>query len=98
MEAMITSLIILSAILTIAVVYLLYTVRKLNKLFILIDKEQHTQNTDIIKVWKHLATFQKFQLDQFKFNDEVAKGFEAMADRDLVRQLQELDPTKIGRA
>ncbi len=95
---MIISLIILSAILTVAVAYLLYTVREMNKMLFLIDKEQHVQNTDIIKIWKHLATHQKFQLDQFKFNDEVAKGFEAMADRDLVRQIQNLDPHKIGKA
>jgi hypothetical protein len=53
---------------------------------------------DVIKLWKNAASYQKFQLEQYKFNEEVAKGFQQIADRDLVRQLQDIDPTKIGKA
>jgi hypothetical protein len=41
---------------------------------------------------------QNFQLEQYKFNKEVAEGFQNIADRDLIRQLQDIDPTKIGKA
>jgi hypothetical protein len=63
-----------------------------------LGREQHTQNMDVIKLWKNAASYQKFQLEQYKFNEEVAKGFQQIADRDLVRQLQDIDPTKIGKA
>ena len=55
-------------------------------------------NNNIIQIYASLNKIQIFQLDQYKFNKEVAEGFQNMADRDLVRQLQDIDPTKIGKA
>ena len=95
---MITTLIILVAILIAAVFYLMRHVVLINEELEALGREQHTQNMDIIKLWKNTASYQKFQLEQYKFNEEVAKGFQSMADRDLVRQLQDIDPTKIGKA
>jgi predicted Holliday junction resolvase-like endonuclease len=95
---MITTLIILVAILIAAVLYLMRHVVLINEELEALGREQHTQNMDIIKLWKNTASYQKFQLEQYKFNEEVAKGFQQVSDRDLVRQLQDIDPTKIGKA
>jgi predicted Holliday junction resolvase-like endonuclease len=95
---MIIILTILVAILIVAVIYLMRHVVLINDELEALGKEQHTQNMDVIKLWKNAASYQKFQLEQYKFNEEVAKGFQQIADRDLVRQLQDIDPTKIGKA
>jgi predicted Holliday junction resolvase-like endonuclease len=95
---MIIILTILVAILIVAVIYLMRHVVLINDELEALGREQHTQNMDVIKLWKNAASYQKFQLEQYKFNEEVAKGFQQIADRDLVRQLQDIDPTKIGRA
>ena len=95
---MIIILTILVAILIVAVIYLMRHVVLINKELEALGREQHTQNMDVIKLWKNAASYQKFQLEQYKFNEEVAKGFQQIADRDLVRQLQDIDPTKIGKA
>jgi predicted Holliday junction resolvase-like endonuclease len=95
---MIIILTILVAILIVAVIYLMRHVVLINDELEALGREQHTQNMDLIKLWKNAASYQKFQLEQYKFNEEVAKGFQQIADRDLVRQLQDIDPTKIGKA
>jgi len=95
---MIIILTILVTILIVAVIYLMRHVVLINKELEALGREQHTQNMDVIKLWKNAASYQKFQLEQYKFNEEVAKGFQQIADRDLVRQLQDIDPTKIGKA
>jgi predicted Holliday junction resolvase-like endonuclease len=95
---MIIILTILVAILIVAVIYLMRHVVLINDELEALGREQHTQNMDVIKLWKNAASYQKFQLEQYKFNEEVAKGFQQIADRDLVRQLQDIDPTKIGKA
>jgi predicted Holliday junction resolvase-like endonuclease len=95
---MIIILTILVAILIVAVIYLMRHVVLINDELEALGREQHTQNMDVIKLWKNAASYQNFQLEQYKFNEEVAKGFQQIADRDLVRQLQDIDPTKIGRA
>jgi predicted Holliday junction resolvase-like endonuclease len=95
---MIIILTILVAILIVAVIYLMRHVVLINDELEALGREQHTQNMDVIKLWKNAASYQKFQLEQYKFNEEVAKGFQQITDRDLVRQLQDIDPTKIGKA
>jgi exonuclease I len=71
---------------------------KIQKELISISNEQSDMNNNIIQIYASLNKMQNFQLEQYKFNEEVAKGFQQIADRDLVRQLQDIDPTKIGRA
>lgn len=95
---MVTSLIVLCSILVLAVSYLLYKIRELNKIFILIDKEQHTQNMDIIRAMKEIAKTQNFLVEQIKVNEEIAKTLQYFADKDLIRDIQNMDPNRVGKA
>lgn len=71
---------------------------KIQKELISISDEQHTQNMDIIRVMKELAKTQNFLLEQFKVNEEVAKAIQYLADKDLIKDIQNMDPNKIGKA
>ena len=98
---MITAIIILSVLLLGTILFLISVIMhilKMQKELISISDEQHSQNNDIIQIYTSFNKMQNFQLEQYKFNEEVAKGFQQIADRDLVRQLQDIDPTKIGKA
>jgi predicted Holliday junction resolvase-like endonuclease len=98
---MITAIIILSVLLLGTILFLISVIMhilKIQKELISISNEQSDMNNNIIQIYASLNKMQNFQLEQYKFNEEVAKGFQQIADRDLVRQLQDIDPTKIGRA
>lgn len=98
---MITTIITLSILLLIAIAAIIYCVVHIsfiNKELDAISKEQHDMNNNIIQIYDSINKIQSFQIDQHNFNKEVAGGFQQIADRELVRQLQEIDPTKIGRA
>ena len=71
---------------------------KIQKELISISEEQSDMNNNIIQIYASLNKIQIFQLEQYKFNEEVAKTFEYLANKDLVRQLQDIDPMKIGKA
>lgn len=71
---------------------------KIQKELISISDEQHTQNMDIIRVMKELAKTQNFLLEQFKVNEEVAKAIQYLADKDLIKDIQNMDPNKVGKA
>jgi predicted Holliday junction resolvase-like endonuclease len=98
---MTTAIIILSVLLLGTIMFLISVIMhilKIQKELISISEEQSDMNNNIIQIYASLNKMQNFQLEQYKFNEEVAKGFQNMADRDLVRQLQDIDPTKIGKA
>jgi uncharacterized protein YehS (DUF1456 family) len=98
---MITAIIILSVLLLGTILFLISVIMhilKIQKELISISEEQSDMNNNIIQIYASLNKIQIFQLDQYKFNKEVAEGFQNIADRDLIRQLQDIDPTKIGKA
>ena len=73
-------------------------IRKIQKELEDLGKEQHTQNMDVIKIWGELVKFQNFQINQFELNKEITKSFEYINDRELIRNLQDIDPRKIAQA
>jgi exonuclease I len=98
---MITTVITLSILLLIAIAAITYCIvhiSLINKELDAISEEQHDMNNNIIQIYDSINKIQSFQIDQHNFNKEIASGFQQIADRELVRQLQEIDPTKIGRA
>lgn len=98
---MITAIIILSVLLSGTILFLISAIMhilKIQKELISISDEQHTQNMDIIRVMKELAKTQNFLLEQFKVNEEVAKAIQYLADKDLIKDIQNMDPNKIGKA
>jgi hypothetical protein len=60
-----------------------------------ISEEQHTQNVDIMDLMKKTH---KYQVEQHKFNIEVAQTLQYFADKDLIKELNNLDKGKIGQA
>ena len=98
---MITTVITLSILLLIAIAAITYCIvhiSLINKELDAISEEQHDMNNNIIQIYDSINKIQSFQINQHNFNKEVSSGFQQIADRELVRQLQEIDPTKIGRA
>ena len=98
---MITTVITLSILLLIAIAAIIYCIvhiSLINKELNAISEEQHDMNNNIIQIYDSINKIQSFQINQHNFNKEVSSGFQQIADRELVRQLQEIDPTKIGRA
>jgi len=100
-QVMITTIITLSILLLIAIAAIIYCMRHIafiNDELDAISEEQHDMTNNIIEIYTSLNKIQNFQIDQHNFNKEVASGFQQIADRELIRQLQDIDPTKIGRA
>ena len=95
---MITTLIILCIILAAGLIYCIRHIAFINNELEALGKEQHTQNKDIIWIMKELAKTQKFLLEQFKVNEEVAKAIQYLADKDLIKDIQNMDPNKVGKA
>ena len=95
---MIIFLTVICIILTAGLIYCMRHITFINNELDAISKEQHDMNNNIIQIYDSINKIQSFQIDQHNFNKEVASGFQQIADRELVRQLQEIDPTKIGRA
>lgn len=94
----ITLLVLLLLIAMTAIVYCMVHISLINKELDSISEEQHDMTNNIIEIYTSLNKIQNFQIDQHNFNKEVASGFQQIADRELIRQLQDIDPTKIGRA
>lgn len=95
---MIIFLTIVCAILIAGLIYCIRHIAFINDELEALGREQHTQNKDIIWTMKELAKTQKFLLEQFKVNEEVAKTLQYFADKDLIRDLQNMDPNRIGKA
>ena len=60
-----------------------------------IGREQHTQNVDIMDLMKKTHNY---QVEQHKFNIEVAQTLQYFADKDLIKELNNLNKGKIGQA
>lgn len=71
---------------------------KIQKELMDISKEQHIQNKDIMELMKGRIKTIEFQTNQFKLNQEIARSFEYLNDRELIRNLQDIDPRKIAQA
>ena len=95
---MIIFLTIVCIILTAGLIYCMRHIVLINNELEALGKEQHTQNMDIIRVMKELAKTQNFLLEQFKVNEEVAKAIQYLADKDLIKDIQNMDPNKVGKA
>ena len=95
---MITTITILSVLLLGIILGLIYTIIHISKIIDelkSISEEQHTQNVDIMDLMKKTHNY---QVEQHKFNIEVAQTLQYFADKDLIKELNNLDKGKIGQA
>ena len=95
---MIITITILSVLLLGIILGLIYTIIHISKIIDelkSISEEQHTQNVDIMDLMKKTHNY---QVEQHKFNIEVAQTIQYFADKDLIKELNILDKGKIGQA
>ena len=95
---MIITITILSVLLLGIILGLIYTIIHISKIIDelkSISEEQHTQNVDIMDLMKKTHNY---QVEQHKFNIEVAQTLQYFADKDLIKELNILDKGKIGQA
>ena len=95
---MITTITILSVLLLGTILGLIYAIIHISKIIDelkSISEEQHTQNVDIMDLMKKTHNY---QVEQHKFNIEVAQTIQYFADKDLIKELNNLDKGKIGQA
>ena len=95
---MIITITILSVLLLGIILGLIYTIIHISKIIDelkSISEEQHTQNVDIMDLMKKTHNY---QVEQHKFNVEVAQTLQYFADKDLIKELNNLDKGKIGQA
>ena len=95
---MIITITILSVLLLGIILGLIYTIIHISKIIDelkSISEEQHTQNVDIMDLMKKTHNY---QVEQHKFNIEVAQTLQYFADKDLIKELNNLDKGKIGQA
>jgi predicted PurR-regulated permease PerM len=95
---MIITITILSVLLLGIILGLIYTIIHISKIIDelkSISEEQHTQNVDIMDLIKKTHNY---QVEQHKFNIEVAQTLQYFADKDLIKELNILDKGKIGQA
>ena len=95
---MIITITILSVLLLGIILGLIYTIIHISKIIDelkSISEEQHTQNVDIMDLMKKTHNY---QVEQHKFNIEVAQTIQYFADKDLIKELNNLDKGKIGQA
>ena len=95
---MIITITILSVLLLGIILGLIYTIIHISKIIDelkSISEEQHTQNVDIMDLIKKTHNY---QVEQHKFNIEVAQTIQYFADKDLIKELNNLDKGKIGQA
>ena len=95
---MIIIITILSVLLLGIILGLIYTIIHISKIIDelkSISEEQHTQNVDIMDLIKKTHNY---QVEQHKFNIEVAQTLQYFADKDLIKELNILDKGKIGQA
>ena len=95
---MIITITILSVLLLGIILGLIYTIIHISKIIDelkSISEEQHTQNVDIMDLMKKTHNY---QVEQHKFNIEVAQTLQYFADKDLIKELNILNKGKIGQA
>lgn len=95
---MIIAITIISVLLLGTILGLVYTIIHISKIIDELEsigREQHTQNVDIMDLMKKIHNY---QVEQHKFNVEVAQTLQYFEDKDLIKELSNLDKGKIGQA